>query len=298
MQQWFKAWGASILLVISFLLCITLWYVDTVALVDFEYVVPQFTEIPSFETNWLYLYCHLFTLIPVLLLSFDRRVHFYTTWTRLVPAIFMVAFCFIVWDVIFTKLGVWGFNEKYYLPFQLFGLPLEEWLFFFTVPFACLFIYCCLNYYVKQDVLSPFDKVISLGVGGVLVIAGLLHLDKLYTATTFLFTGSFVLFHFWKYKNNYRTRFYLAYLVSWIPFLIVDGVLTGGFSQEPIVLYHPQEFLGIRIGSIPLEDSIYSLLMLMSITTLFEWARKPSVATKEMQPATHIHSNESAMIIK
>jgi hypothetical protein len=50
--------------------------------------------------------------------------------------------------------------------------------------------------------------------------------------------------------------------------------LTGGFTNEPIVLYHPPEFSGWRIVSIPIEDSLYSLLMLMGITTIYEYRKE------------------------
>ena len=36
-------------------------------------------------------------------------------------------------------LGVWGFNERYHAHIILLGLPLEEFLFFITVPYASIF---------------------------------------------------------------------------------------------------------------------------------------------------------------
>jgi lycopene cyclase domain-containing protein len=55
-----------------------------------------------------------------------------------------------------------------------------------------------------------------------------------------------------------------------IPFLLVNGVLTGAFTEEPIVAYSEQAFMGKRIFTIPVEDSIYGFLLLMSIITGFE----------------------------
>ncbi len=263
-------WKKLLLLALPVLFCLGLWFFDDISDIGFEYTVPIFALVPQLETSKLYLYIHLFTVLPILFLSFDRRVHFHTYWKQLFPAILFVAILFIIWDIIFTQMGIWDFNHDYHLAAKLLGLPIEEWLFFVTVPFACIFIYECLNYYVAKDLLAPLDTIISIGTATVLLSFGFYHLEKLYTSTTFILTGSFVLFHYLNFENTYRSRFYLAYLVSWIPFIIVDGVLTGGITEQPIVLYHPEEFMGFRIGSVPFEDSIYSLLMLMSIVTIFE----------------------------
>ena len=82
----------------------------------------------------LYLILNILTLVPPLLLSFDRRVHFYTRWKFFFPAMLISLAIFIIWDVIFTSHGVWGFNEQYHSGWTILGLPLEEYLFFITVP--------------------------------------------------------------------------------------------------------------------------------------------------------------------
>lgn len=239
----------------------------------FVYDPPQWRPIPALESRWLYAFLHVFTLLPVFLLSFDRRVHYYTSWRKLFPAIFGVAGVFILWDAAFTHWKVWGFNEAYFSGWKLWGLPWEEWLFFISVPFACLFIYKCINAYIARDWFGPFSGYITLGLVMVLSLMGLFYFDRMYTATTCLLTAAFLLFHYFFLPGRYMGRFYLAYLTSWLPFLLVDGVLTGGFTAEPIVLYHPLEFSGLRIGSIPVEDSIYSLLMLAGVTSWYEWRR-------------------------
>ncbi|MEL6720275.1 MAG: lycopene cyclase domain-containing protein, partial [Bacteroidota bacterium] len=237
------------------------------------YDVPQTLSVPVFETNWLYMWLHLFAVIPVFALSFDKRVHYYTSWKYLVPAISIVAAIFIVWDVVFTEMNVWNFNPAYYLGVRFLHLPIEEWLFFFTIPFASIFIYECLNHYVKKDWLAPYEKWISILLGTSLIIGGLIYWDQIYTSTTFLLTGAFIWYHYLFLPSNYRSRFYFAFLVILIPFTLVDGVLTGGYAEEPIVLYNPLEFLNFRILSVPLEDYVYGLLMLFGMVTLLEHFR-------------------------
>ena len=234
--------------------------------------------IPWLESHFSYFYLHLFTIIPVLALSFDRRVQYYKSWKYLFPAILIIGTLFILWDVFFTFQGVWGFNHQYLMGIYLLKLPLEEYLFFLTVPVACVFIYECLNYYIPKDLLAPFERWIT----GLLIITflgtALTHWSQMYTFTTFTLAGLFLLYHYLYVKTPYRSRFYLAYLVSWLPFMLVNGVLTGGYTQKPIVLYNPEEYLGIRLTSVPLDDSVYSFLLLMSIISLYEFFRKGRLA--------------------
>ena len=56
-----------------------------------------------------------------------------------------------------------------------------------------------------------------------------------------------------------RSRnFWAALGLTYVPFLIANGLLTG----IPIVLYDDAHNLGIRVGSIPLEDFIFSFSMM------------------------------------
>ncbi|MEM9884733.1 MAG: lycopene cyclase domain-containing protein [Bacteroidota bacterium] len=238
------------------------------------YDVPKTLDVPAFETNWLYLFLHLFAVIPVFALSFDKRVHYHTHWKRLFPAVAIVAALFIMWDVIFTEMNVWNFNEKYFLGVRFLSLPIEEWLFFFTIPFASIFIYECLNYYVPKDYLATSEKGITVFLIATLVIGGFVFWNKIYTSTTFLLTAAFLLYHLLFLPAKQRSRFYLAFLVILIPFTLVDGVLTGGYTIAPIVLYNPLEFLDFRIFSVPLEDYIYGFLMLLGMISLKERQKK------------------------
>ena len=91
---------------------------------------------------------------------------------------------------------------------------------------------------------------------------------------TCLLTAAFVLYHYLFLPKAERARFYFAFLVVLIPFTFVDGVLTGSYTSAPIVIYHPEEFLNLRITSVPLEDYIYGFLMLFSMVSLMEGLKR------------------------
>jgi lycopene cyclase domain-containing protein len=55
--------------------------------------------------------------------------------------------------------------------------------------------------------------------------------------------------------------------------------LTGTGIEEPIIWYNNDENLGIRIGTIPIEDIFYGMLLVLLNISLFEFFQKKSVKT-------------------
>lgn len=218
----------------------------------------------------LYLWLHIVTLSFPLARSFEPRVAYSSRWKALFPAIALTAAFFIVWDVQFTINGVWGFNEQYLAGWSLFGLPVEEWLFFVTVPFASVFIYDCVIYFDKDAKLKMKLSKTSTGIGLVLIALALIYPDKDYTFFNFLFAGLLLSLHGLVIRSSYMGYFFVAYFIHLIPFFIVNGVLTGGFTEEPVVWYNNSENLGLRIWTIPVEDSVYALLLLLMNVTYYE----------------------------
>jgi len=219
---------------------------------------------------YTYLILHLFTLLFPVSYSFESKVSFYKKWLPLFISIFSVAAFFITWDFIFTSKGIWSFNREYLIGRFLLNMPIEEWLFFITVPYSCVFIYEALNYYIKKDYLKKYSLTITGTLVLILVTVALFNFDKLYTSVTLLLTSTFLIVHWFIFKDKHMGRFYMAYLVHLIPFFIVNGVLTW----LPVVLYNDNENLGIRLFTIPIEDSMYSLLLLLMNITLYEWLKE------------------------
>ena len=219
--------------------------------------------------KYLYLLIDGLTIIGPLLLSFDKKVAFYKNWKSLFLSLFLMMLVFVPWDVAFTENQIWGFNEKYLCGIYLFKLPIEEILFFIVVPYACVFIYACLNYYIKSDVLLKTHRTISVILIIVLVVTAACNLEKLYTTITFFGTSFFLLFHVFK-KTPWFSKFLLTYFVSIVPFIIVNSLLTGSSIEGEVVWYNSDHILNVRLGTIPVEDLFYSLLMLGLTIHIFE----------------------------
>lgn len=203
--------------------------------------------------KYTYLILDLITLSPVLFLSFDPWVKFYKKWIPSLLAILIVGAVFVIWDIWFTKIGVWEFNPEYLVGIDIVNLPLEEWLFFLVVPWVCVFISEALNYHLKNWIHKiNFIPVLYLLFAGSLV--GLILGSGLYTRINFGLGLIVIALHLWIWDRKQLNLYAATYLVHLLPFIIVNGVLTG----EPVVIYNNDENLGIRVGSIPIEDFIYS----------------------------------------
>lgn len=55
--------------------------------------------------------------------------------------IFIVSIPWLIWDVFATFRGHWSFNSDYILGPKIINLPFEEVLFFWVIPFCCLFVW-------------------------------------------------------------------------------------------------------------------------------------------------------------
>jgi lycopene cyclase domain-containing protein len=206
----------------------------------------------------LYLLLDLLVIAFPFLLSFDRKVAFYRRWPATAASILLVGTVYIVWDVFATLRGDWSFSEAHTGALRIAGLPLEEILFFITVPYACIFILEVVRAYFPDRQFSFSRGWLAL-LGAALLLAGLIFYRRPYTLTVFSVTAAFFFLGGLIGRRELgRRSFWLALAISYVPFLIANGVLTG----VPVVLYGEGHILGIRVGTIPLEDFFYSFSML------------------------------------
>ena len=228
------------------------------------------------ESEYLYLGLMLFSMAYPIAQSFERRLRYYQNWKGLFLGILAMMLIFIPWDIYFTAKGVWWFNDLYITGFKIWNLPIEEWAFFVVVPFACVFLYEVLKHFVKADVLKPIAQPTFLILAAVLLVVGALNFTRNYTAITFIITSISLVILGLK-KPKWIGRFFLTYVICWLPFLLINGALTGNFTSEAVVNYDPEHNLGLRVLTIPIEDSVYNLLMLLIVISIYENQRKHSV---------------------
>ena len=189
---------------------------------------------------------------------------------------------YIIWDVFFTKQGFWGFNPEYLSGIYLFSLPIEEWLFFITIPYACVFTHYTiqiLGYNLELNRKSANRlNLIVLGLSFIIMVA---FINLAYTAIAMLFV-IIILFIAITVNRPLLTSYYITYIIILVPFFIVNGILTGTGIENEIVWYNDTQNLGIRLGTIPIEDLSYAFSLILLNIVLFEWlAAKWSVRLME-----------------
>lgn len=191
-------------------------------------------------------------------------------WKHFLISTSIMALIFLVWDAFFTHWGVWGFNPDYLLGFTIFKMPIEEWFFFFIIPFCSLFIHYAVRYgFPNLKLPRRINLIVTLTVIGFSLIIVVTHFDKLYTTVSFIMLALMLLIGTISGLNYLRT-FYISFFLILIPFFIVNGVLTGTGIDEPIVWYDNAENLGIRLVTIPVEDIAYAFTMLFGNLLIFE----------------------------
>ncbi len=176
---------------------------------------------------------------------------------------------FLVWDLAVTDRH-WWFNEAYTLP-RIAGLPPGEWLYFITVPFACLYSWEMLfkpdnvngSRLEARGWLYPLIWLLApLGVW-------LFWIGREYTGLATLAFALVAALDFGgrRLLTHPRLPLFALFLAALI--LVFNGYLTG----RPVVLYDEQYQLGIRIITIPLEDFVFGFAHVWLAVSLFEGAK-------------------------
>ncbi len=249
----------------------------------------------------LYLLLDLAAIAGPLALSFDRRVRFVKSWLPALAAALIVGIPYAAWDWFMTTRGAWAFNPRYVFPARVAWLPLEELLFFLVVPFCCLFIHEVVASFLPvrpspaRQRLSPARQRLYparqrlypargkparlpwIAVGTLCALLAALAQPRLYTSTVLGITSAFFLFGALAWPKLLRSRrFWFAILLSYVPFAVMNGILTA----LPVVSYAPAAILGPRVVSIPLEDFLYSFTLLGFSMAAFSAFTGPAAARR------------------
>jgi lycopene cyclase domain-containing protein len=176
----------------------------------------------------------LFTISVPLACSFEHRLKYYKNWKPLFQATLPVAFLFITWDVLFTRMGVWAFEESRIIGIKIFNLPLEECLFFFMVPFSCVFIYEVLNWYFKKDFMVQSARKVTIVLAVAFGILSAFNYTKIYTFVTFALLSGFLIYLISRNDMKVLGNFYRSFFGFSYSFFhrkwAVDSIASGNLQ--------------------------------------------------------------------
>lgn len=218
----------------------------------------------------LYLFIDLASISVPFLVSFHPKFKLHKNWGALFGAIFLAMIPYIIWDVIFTVNEYWGFNPAYLNGLEIAYLPIEEWLFFICIPYACVFTHVTLTTLLPKVCFSKrVTKTLTFAVLSVFLFIALANSHRWYTFINAIFVVAILLLAYFTNTKLLRSYFF-TFLIMLIPFFIVNGVLTGTGITDEVVWYNNAQNLGVRLGTIPVEDVGYAFSLLLLNLLLFE----------------------------
>ncbi len=212
----------------------------------------------------------IFSFIIPFIFSFHPKISFHKKFNILFKSILLTSLPFILWDIIFTSYHIWGFNKNHISDFYIINLPIEEVLFFIIIPFCCLYT----HYVLEKYNISLFEienwKSINSIIAVILLGISLINFYKAYTFFCCLFCSLLIFtIEIKKIKINYNI-FYTSFIILMIPFILVNGALTGMFYEQLVVWYNNSENTGLRIFTIPAEDIIYAFQLILSNLVIYK----------------------------
>lgn len=216
-----------------------------------------------------YLLFNILVLFGPIAASFEPRVRFFRAWSRAIGASALVAVPYLVWDALVTG-HHWWFNDLFTLGIRVAGLPIEEILFFLTVPFACIFVWEVLALRLPLERHPYLISTQVLLTSAALPGAWFLDAGLVYTGIAFL-ALPFVSLADWGLRVHLlRTRrFWIFQVVLILLITLFNGYLTG----RPVVLYNDAVKSGLHLFTIPLEDFLYGFGHITLVLIVYEWMK-------------------------
>ncbi len=84
----------------------------------------------------------IFAVVPSLILLIILRDRIKLK--NLVISLFILFIIGVIWDQISVRLGIWSFSDEKIIG-NLFGIPIEEYIFFIFVPLLVITVYTLIN---------------------------------------------------------------------------------------------------------------------------------------------------------
>ena len=217
-----------------------------------------------------YLLFNFLVMAGPIISQFNRQIKHVSRWRLKLITIGIVMIPYIIWDILVAGTH-WWFNKAYTLDFRLFGLPIEEWLFFITVPFGCLLVWETLPHADRWLIRLRSLRYIRVVLYAALPVGiWVFSTGKQYTGLVLFCFGLVGLMDTLLGVDlllRLKTYLYLAIVSGLI--LVFNGYLTA----RPVVLYGEVYQVNYRILTIPVEDFGYGFTLMLFNVMLYEKLR-------------------------
>ena len=189
-------------------------------------------------------------------------------WLQLLWVYLFVSIPFVIVDSISHARGWWAYSADQVGAVTFLGLPIEECLFFFVIPFACLYLFSAMQRLkvLQVEIRKHWMYVaLLLAVSSAGIIAVMQPLERtvvdavLFAAVVGVFIGV---------RPRLTRAFAIWVFAVIILFYVTNSILTG----IPIVTYDHAFGSAIRVGPVPIEDFWYNFSLLLSAWLV--WSRR------------------------
>lgn len=177
-----------------------------------------------------------------------------------------VSLFFIVWDYIVTDIW-WSFNTAYiYFSgwLKYLKIPIEEIAFFFVIPYALL-VFIKNLFVVSKMTQITFDKrffdFLQVAVKFLLLSFAYYFFN---TGLWYSFTVCFLLFF-----TPFSLLQYKIYTIGLVFTLFMTLVFNYYLTYLPIVMYTQAYKTGLQVGTVPIEDFGYAVILYIWIVKGF-----------------------------
>ncbi len=203
------------------------------------------------------------SLLGPLVYKGGKFPHIFSALASIIP----VAFVYIFWDALVTDIW-WSFNPLYTLGIIIGPLPIEEILFFFTVPWGCLVLWVNAKHHFPRKIflvplVARYGSVLLFFIVGVYAYVNRLW----YLFSVFILCG-FLLSFFFLFRKGYISSVAMIFTGIVIGLTVI---FNGYLTARPIVIYDSAYMSGIRIFSMPIEDLFYGFSLLWLVIWGYEW---------------------------
>jgi len=129
-----------------------------------------------------------------------------------------------------------------------------------------VFTYFCLDKFYDFSWKPKIENAFCIIFSSLILLTGLIFISHVYTSVTFISLAVICVVAKFIFKINWFGKVVGVYAMLLIPFLIVNGILTGTGINDAVVKYNHAEIIGVRLLTIPIEDIFYGFeLFLLNI---------------------------------
>jgi lycopene cyclase domain-containing protein len=227
----------------------------------------------EFQNFW-YLIILIVTATVSIYLIVKKTNNFLVELKYMLPAIIFSGAIFTILNIRFSEAGIISFNYNYLVGKNILYLPIEEWLFLLVISLLSFAIYQQVK--IKFDHFEKPNLFLAISLVFIVVFGLVAWFSRTKPVTFFIFFLLTVYLSYTIFRNRFKqhiTKFYIALIISVIPFFLFKGIL----NSLPVVLYNNEYNLGIQIYGVPVEDFGYFFLLMLINITIFEYLREKSL---------------------